>query len=312
MRSSGQGPLRLQPLTRSRVESLGPAGAAWAAGLPEQVATLAQRWSLTIGRPLPGGSSSYVVGARTADGRDAVLKLVLPGPGLEDQVATLRTAAGRGYALLLAHDQDSRALLLEALGPSLEQSHQPVDVQLRLLAETLAVAWQPAAEHPAAPADKAGGLYDLVSRLWVELGRPCPEAVIDQALLYADRRRTVEPSELVVVHGDPHPGNLLRSTAPRPGAETGYCFVDPDGFVADRAYDLGVVVRDWTGQLSGSGARARLEGYCELLAEHSGVDATRIWEWGFLERVSTGLYAMSFGAHRTGAPFLRTAASLLA
>ena len=311
MRDHQLAPVRLQPLTRARVQTLGTAGAAWAAALPDQLTALAQQWSLTIGRPLPGGSSSYVVGARTAAGRDVVLKLVLPGPGLDEQVAALRNAEGRGYALLLAHDQDRRALLLEALGPSLQQSGYPVAEQLRLLAETLAVAWQPAADHPAGPADKAGGLHDLVSRLWVELGRPCPEAVIAQALDYADRCRTVDPSQLVVVHGDPHPGNLLRSATARPGAETGYCFVDPDGFVADRAYDLGVVLRDWTGQLAGTGARARLEGYCELLAEFSGVDATRIWEWGYLERVSTGLYAMSFGAHRAGAPFLRTAASLL-
>ena len=29
-----------------------------------------------------------------------------------------------------------------------------------------------------------------------------------------------------------------------------------------------------------------------MLAERSGVDAQRIWEWGFLERVSTGLYLL--------------------
>ena len=38
---------------------------------------------------------------------------------------------------------------------------------------------------------------------------------------------------------------------------------------------------------------------------------TRIWAWGFLERVSTGLYVRSFGAERAAEPFLRTAALLL-
>ena len=68
--------------------------------------------------------------------------------------------------------------------------------------------------------------------------------------------------ELVVVHGDPHPGNLLGCSSDRPGGETGYCFVDPDGFVADRAYDLGVAIRDWTAQLHGPDARSVAEGYC--------------------------------------------------
>jgi hypothetical protein len=37
------------------------------------------------------------------------------------------------------------------------------------------------------------------------------------------------------------------------------CFVDPDGFVADRAYDLGVALRDWTGLLLGPDARRTAE-----------------------------------------------------
>ena len=77
------------------------------------------------------------------------------------------------------------------------------------------------------------------------------------------------------------------------------------------AYDLGVVLRDWSGHVEAPGGRARLEGWCELLAARSGVDATRIWEWAFLERVSSGLYILAIGAPRAGAPFLRAAELLL-
>lgn len=52
-------------------------------------------------------------------------------------------------------------------------------------------------------------------------------------------------SALVVVHGDPHPANALAVPSARAGAETGYVFVDRDGFVADRSYDLGVAMRDF-------------------------------------------------------------------
>jgi streptomycin 6-kinase len=311
--SHPSGPIRLQPLARARVESLGEEGAAWATTLPARLAETAAQWSLTLGRPRPGGSSSYVVSARTRDGRDVVLKMAMPDPGLDEQVETLRRADGRGYVRLLGYDSGRRALLLEALGGSLQQSGQPVADQLRLLADTLALAWRATSDHPAAPTDKAAGLRELVLRLWRELDRPCPERVIDQALVYADRR-AADPGEPVVVHGDPHPGNLLAVPATRPGAETGWCFVDPDGFVADRAYDLGVVLRDWTGQLDdldGAGARRRLAGYAALLAGHTGVDVDRIWEWGYLERVSTGLHVLAFGAHRAAAPLLRTAALLL-
>ena len=68
------------------------------------------------------------------------------------------------------------ALAEEELGPSLQHSTRPVEDRLRLLADTLALAWQPADAHPGPTVDKAGSLHDLVTRLWVDLGRPCPPA----------------------------------------------------------------------------------------------------------------------------------------
>lgn len=252
MSAQGRGPVRLQPLARAKVASLGATGAAWAEALPTRLDELEQQWSLTLGRGLPGGSASYVVRARTANGSDAVLKISLPDLGFSEQVAALRRARGRGYVGLLKADLGRSALLLESLGPSLEQSRRPVPERLALLADTLALAWQPVAEL-AEPFDKAGQLRELTHRTWAELGRPCPEAVVVRAWDCAERLRHVAADQLAYVHGDPHPGNLLAVVAPRVGAETGYCFVDPDGFVADRAYDLGVVLRDWSSHLGGPG-----------------------------------------------------------
>jgi streptomycin 6-kinase len=133
--------------------------------------------------------------------------------------------------------------------------------------------------------------------------------VVDQALACA-RRRAADPAEPVVVHGDPHPGNLLAARVARPGAESGFVFVDPDGFVAPRTYDLGVVVRDWCQQLSVGDARATAWGYCAQIAARTGVAAQAVWEWGYLERVSSGLYARSLGLADIGDPFLATAERL--
>ncbi|MEV0113093.1 hypothetical protein AB0H77_07540 [Streptomyces sp. NPDC050844] len=83
--------------------------------------------------------------------------------------------------------------------------------------------------------------------------------------------------------------------------------MDPDGLLADPAYDLGVVLRDWCPELLAGDAAALARSYCALLAARSGVAATAIWEWGFLERVSTGLYVLDFGAEELGRPYLDTA-----
>ena len=50
--------------------------------------------------------------------------------------------------------------------------------------------------------------------------------------------------------------------------------------------------------------------YCRLLAEHTGIDRTAIGEWGFLERVSSGLHILELGRPDLAAPFLETAERL--
>ena len=282
---------------------MGSVGADWEAALPELLVDLAADWELTLGRPLPGGSASYVTRVSRADGSAAVLKIALDQQGFAEQVAVLERAAGRGYAGLLRADLRRRALLLESLGPALDGSGLSPEDQLIVLVDTLREAWLPAPGPPTS--DKAAGLRGLVERWGPAASRDWPPQIFTQALRYADGLTGAAPEELVVVHGDPHPGNALRA----PGG-TGYRFVDPDGFVADRAYDLGVTLRDWCGRIR-TGGRAVLEGYCDLVAARSGVDRDRIWRWAYLERVTTGLYVLDFGAERVGRPYLDTAALLL-
>jgi streptomycin 6-kinase len=301
---------------RQRAAHLGPAGEAWLSGLPGLVADLERRWSVTVGAPLPGGTAAFVARARTADGRDVVVKVDPPDPDVNTagQVRTLEAARGQGYALLLAHDVEHRALLLEALGTPLSRLDLPPERQMEVLCALLVRAWQvprPDSATQRDAQDKAVGLARLVSSLWEDLGRPCSERVLALALTYAERRRAATDVErAVVVHGDPHPDNALRVPAPRPGAEAGFVFVDPDGFLADPAYDLGVVLRGWCGEILDGDATGTARRYCRLLAHESGVAETAIWEWGFLERVSTGLYLLRFGADRLGRRYLQAAERL--
>jgi streptomycin 6-kinase len=162
------------------------------------------------------------------------------------------------------------------------------------------------------PLNKAASLAELVTGFWEELDHPCPERIVVQALRCAEQRAgSFDPDRCLVVHGDPHPANALAVLTPRAGADSGYVFVDPDGFIGDPAYDLGVILRDWCSQLLAGHATKLAQQYCALLADHTGMDATAIWEWGYLERVSTGLYALSLGAEDLARPYLTTAEALL-
>jgi streptomycin 6-kinase len=307
--------IELSPMVYKKAAELGEPGEHWLAELDGLIAELAAQWSITVGPPLPGGSAAFVARVRTADDHDAVLKVALPEPEFANQVHTIARADGRGYVRLHAYDLDRHAMLQEALGPSMGTLDLSPERQIAGLCHTLVQAWT--VSRPFEPTvgvlpEKAAGLTELVTQLWEKLGAPCPERVVLQALEFARRRAAAfDHDRCVVVHGDPHPANALQVSSPRAGAESGFVFVDPEGFLADPTYDLGVVLRDWCPQLLDGNAYAIARGYCHLLATETGLDEAAIWEWGFLERVSSGLYVLSLGAVDLGKSFLDTAERLI-
>lgn len=306
--------MRLQPLLRSRVATLGPAGREWVAALPGVLRALEESWDLEVGRALPGGSGAYVAAALTGDGEERVVKVVVPGLELAGEARILAAAQGRGYAVLHAHDVERAALLLERLGTALELTPQPPERTLTTIAGTLREAWTlPLDTAPTVGPGKDRGsvLHARLRALDDRLGRPSAPRVRASALACAERRAAAfDPAACVVAHGDAHPANILAVRHPRPGAATGHVFVDPDGVRAEPSYDLGIAVRDWTSRLDVPDPRGVVEGYCALLASLTGVDESAIWEWGYLERVVTGLVVLDLGAEVLGRRLLGSAGVL--
>ena len=304
---------------RLRAEQSSPETRQWLKDLPGLLAELEQAWELSIGPPLSGGSSAYVAPVTTASG-NAVIKIAMPrwdSPyGFQQEIDTLLRADGRGYAGVFKFDYERRALLLEQLGPSMHESKVEPKQAIHLLCKTFQQAWlvPPGADQTLhAPEYKAQTLAQLIRELWDTLERPCSEHIVSQALEFARRRLDAfDPQRCVVVHGDPHPANALLVRAPRAGAESGYVFVDPEGFLCEPEYDLGVVLRDWNEELLATAEPLALaHQYCQLLAKDSGLDEATIWEWGFIERVSSGLYLCAYGSRELGQPFFTTAQRLL-
>ena len=310
------GTLDTSEIVRQKAKQRGAPGLTWLEELPGLVADLASEWDIAIGRPLEGGSEAFVVRATTHDGADAVLRLQIPDdPSLDGRSAFEATAwvygaaNGDAYARLLNADVERRALLLERLGPSLQHSGLRLQEQLEALCELLSRAWCIAPEIAlASGADKARGLASFIQTAWEELRQPCSESAITRALDFASARAdSFDPATSVVVHGDAHVGNALRSQPLDVGRQPSFKFVDPECFLAEPAYDLGVGMRDWTSELLGGDTARDARDLCAMLARLSGVALEPIWEWAFIERVSTGLFLVQLGEEQSGRRMLDVA-----
>jgi streptomycin 6-kinase len=276
---------------RGKARALGAPGQRWLQGLPDLIRALEREWGLTVGAALPGGSAAYVAAVTTADGAAAVLKLHMPGyDDVATEIRVLRIAAGRGYARLLRADEARGVMLLERLGPRLSQLGLPAKSQMAIICATLAHAWIQVPEAATFPsgAEKARWLRAFIADLWDALDRPCSEAVIEQAFAYCvTREAAFDPARSVLVHGDPHSANTLAPiTAVNDALTTGFKLVDPDGLFAERAYDLGILMRDWSGELLAGDALRLGRERCAYLSQLTGEDPEAIWQWGCMMRSS--------------------------
>ncbi len=288
-------PIVLSDAVQRRARSMGEQGEAWLHDLRDLLARLANDWGLDIGESLPGGSAGFVAFVTLESGTRAVLKVPIYGQDPKRAASrVLQAANGAGYVGVLRYDPASDAMLMERLGPSLESLRLPIDEQIRHICRTLEIAWRTPIDGVFPDgAEKARDLSECIRRLWQELDAPCSRRVIDQALRFAELRcRAHDPATAVLAHADAHSSNTLLVPDSRP---TAFKLVDPEGLFIERAYDLAIPMRDWGAELLAGDPVALGKRRCRLLAALTGVDEQPIWEWGFVERVSTGLLLKSFG-----------------
>jgi streptomycin 6-kinase len=174
----------------------------------------------------------------------------------------------------------------------------PFPERLDLLCDAAARLWRPAPDAGLPTgAEKGRWLIGRITELWEELDHPCTERAVDHAVRCAERRVAAHDDDLaVLVHGDVHQWNALQ-------AGTGFRLVDPDGLLAAPEYDLGILMREDPVELLAGDPYDR----ARYLAARTDLDATAIWEWGVVERVSTGLLSAQIGLQPVGGEMLAVA-----
>lgn len=287
---------------RTRAELAG--AQAWLAELPQLIEHLAARWRFTVGEPYDEGTEAVVARVDLADGRAAVLKLLVPHDrtGLDREATVLCLAAGDACPELYEHDVLAGAFLMERLGPSMFRLDVPIRRRHDILADIASRLWRPAPDAGLPTgAEKAVWLGEQIAATWERLGRPCSAAAVEHALECAARRAAAHDDERArLVHGDVHRWNALQ-------AGDGWKLIDPDGLHAEPEYDLGIIMREDPVELLDGDPRDR----SRRLAARTGCDETAIWEWGVVERVSTGLVCTEIDLQPEGRQMLAAAEAVV-
>jgi streptomycin 6-kinase len=256
-----------------------PALNEWITELPGIVASLAQRWSLTLGRPYqPGGSASWVAPVRTAAGERAVLKVGWWHDEARHEADGLRVWDGRGTVRLLDSlvTGPTSALLLEACEPGtpLSQAMPPLerDVVVARLLRRLWIA--PPSRQPFRP------LTDMCDR-WADrfdeqyaTARAAGRVQLDPGIaragieLFRSLPRTAERSVLLCT--DLHHDNVLAAQ------REDWLVVDPKPYAGDPAYDPLQHMLNFPDRLAIDPA-----GLARRMAALLDLDAGRVHQWLF-------------------------------
>jgi streptomycin 6-kinase len=250
------------------VADKGEPGRRWLDGLPALVTECRERWSVELEEPFgdPPGAAGWLAAGTLPDGTAVVLKLTWPHPEARTEADGLRWFDGRGAVRLLEADESGFALLLERVEPGDDLWTLGVDEGAAVTVDLLGRLWR-----PTAGAAGIGTLADTVDA-WAERHPLIAERALGLAATQPDP---------VVLHGDLHPFNILRSS------DRGWLVVDPKPLLGDPAYDLAQYLHNRV-----QGARATPDPQAELLrqihgfADGLGLDPRRIAGWAAVKAVA--------------------------
>jgi streptomycin 6-kinase len=254
--------------------------AAWRETLPARAARIAAAWGLRLGPVLVDQPSSRLVAAADAIRREMVLKLALPGQGLEAEAAALAAMQGRGMVALHRADPAEGALLMARAMPGTrlrELSMVDDDAATRIAARLVT-------DLPAPPPER--GLFATAVG-WgraLEGGRGhLPRPMLDRAAgLLKDLAADAPPVRLL--HGDLHHANILKQ-------EEAWVAVDPKGLLGEPAAEAACLLRNPADPVLLSRAPRR----AAIIAETAGLDRQRILAWGYAGAVIAACWAIEDG-----------------
>lgn len=254
-------------------------GDAFLRALPDSIAAASSDWGLTDVRPAPNLSYNFVAFAKR-DGEQLVLKMGVPNPELESEMAALRLFNGEGACRLIDYEEEKYWMLLERLSPGAMLSTLEDDEEATYIAaEVMQKIWRPAPKDHVfiRLTDWFDGLKKLRTIFHDGTG-PLRESLVDR-VERSVKDFFIENHNPVLMHGDFHHFNLLSS-------ERGWLIIDPKGVIGPSGYEVGpFLMNPWGDLLSRIDYRGITKRRIDILHECLGFERERILEWGLAHAV---------------------------
>jgi streptomycin 6-kinase len=262
-------------LPRNLVEAAKQDGReAWLGTLPTTVATLVERWSLTVGAPFqPGGQTAWVAPVRDATGNEMVMKVGWRHPESLHEAEGLRAWAGQGAVRLYAIEElgDTAALLLEVSRPGSALASRPEEEQDLVVSDLLRRLWSvPTPGHPFRSLQVMCDQWADEFEMKVAGGRGSldPGLVREGIALFRSLPSTADREVLLCT--DLHAENVLAAEGEP------WLLIDPKPYIGDPTYDPLQHLLNCEERL-----RADARGLASRLADLLDLDRDRLVLWLF-------------------------------
>lgn len=228
-----------------------------------------------MGAPFAGGQAALVLPATTADDMDVVLKIQWPHRESEHEVEALNAWMGNGAVMLLDHDAEAHAMLLERCLPGSHLSTLAEDEALDVLIGLLPRLWVPV-DAPIGTLSEESGWWHENLQGWSEQARHPFSEPLFSAALEALRELPTSQGDQVLLHQDLHPENVLAAT------REPWLVIDPKPLVGEQEFSVAPIVRAYELEHSERAVRGRLD---RLTAE-LGLDRERARLWAMAQTVA--------------------------
>lgn len=265
-------------LLKKIISLRGDLGRKWFKDLPEIIKQYEQKWTLTVFSPFPL-SYNYVAPAKASDGKNVVLKITFPkNTEFKSEIESLEFFNGVGAVKVLREDFENGAVLLEKAEPGiLLRTIKEDKEQISIASEVIKKLHKPISSDKTASfltlSDWAKG-FERYKVKFPNNSGPIPKWMFDKTEgIFKEFLK--DKKELVLLHGDLHPDNILSSGR-------GWLVIDPKGVVGEREFELGAYLRNPIYDYPKGSNYQKLETTRVLLfSEQLGFDKERILNWAF-------------------------------